>query len=178
MSPVPPPVTLILGGARSGKTGLAQRLALASGLRPVYLATAEAGDAEMAERIARHQALRDGRWISVEAPRALEAALRQWAVPAHYVLVDCLTLWLTNLLLAGEDPEAARARLLAALDSVGGPVALVSNEVGQGIVPLGELTRRFVDEAGLLHQAIAAQAARVVLVVAGLPLELKPGAAV
>lgn len=174
MVPARPPLTLVLGGARSGKSAFAARLALTSGLAPVYVATAEARDAEMAARIERHRRAREARWTTVEAPLALARALEDWASPDRFVVVDCLTLWLTNLLTQGHEAQAARDRLLAALAARRGPVALVSNEVGLGVVPLGELSRRFVDEAGFLHQATAAIADRVVLMVAGRPLELAP----
>ncbi|WP_199098872.1 bifunctional adenosylcobinamide kinase/adenosylcobinamide-phosphate guanylyltransferase [Dyella sp. ASV21] len=167
--------TLILGGARSGKSALAERLAHESGHPVTYIATAQAHDGEMAARIAHHRASRPAHWVSVEEPLALAAVLRAHARPGHCVLVDCLTLWLSNLL-GAEDPSLlARERdaLLAALPSLTGQVMLVSNEVGLGVVPMGELTRRFVDEAGRLHQALAASCERVVLVAAGLPLTLK-----
>lgn len=167
--------TLILGGARSGKSALAERLAKASGHEVVYIATAQAHDEEMAERIAHHRAQRPAHWRSVEEPLALADALREHARPGRCVLVDCLTLWLSNLLghadaarLAGE-----REALLLALPSLTGQVLLVSNEVGLGVVPMGELTRRFVDEAGRLHQSLAVQCERVLFVAAGLPLALK-----
>lgn len=165
---------LILGGARSGKSGFAQRQALASGLAVTYLATAQAGDAEMVERIARHRAERPAGWELVEEPLALAAALRLHATPNRCLLVDCLTLWLSNLLAAGDgrltDETTA---LLDALPALPGQVLLVSNEVGQGIVPANPLARRFRDEAGRLHQAIAGRCERVTLIVAGLPLTLK-----
>ncbi len=174
MSPARPLLTLVLGGARSGKSAFAARLAVASGLVPVYVATAEALDTEMASRIARHRRERGAHWLTIDAPRDLAGALATWATPDRFVVVDCLTLWLTNILTQGQDLPAARDQLLAALEGRRGAVALVSNEVGLGIVPLGELSRRFVDEAGLLHQAVAAIADRVVLMVAGRPLELGP----
>ena len=174
MMPARPPPTLVLGGARSGKSAFAARLALASGLAPVYVATAAALDAEMAARIERHRRERGAPWITVEAPDEVAAAIAVWSAPDRFVVVDCLTLWLTQLLTRGRDPAVAREGLLAALAERRGPVALVSNEVGLGIVPLGELSRRFVDEAGFLHQAVATIADRVVLLVAGRPLEVGP----
>lgn len=183
--------TLILGGARSGKSALAERLALASGKEVVYLATARAGDGEMSMRIARHRAQRPAQWRTVEEPLLLAASVRGECTPGRIVLVDCLTLWLTNLLLCGaaEVPEAGddhgqfapppgfgvqRAAFLELLEEgLPGELLLVSNEVGMGIVPMGALARRFADEAGLLNQAVAARAQRVVLVAAGLPLTLK-----
>ena len=161
--------TLILGGARSGKSALAERLAHESGHEVVYIATGQAHDEEMAARIAHHRASRPTHWQSVEEPLALAAALRAHARPGRCVLVDCLTLWLSNLLGAEDAGRLAeeRAALLDVLPSLTGQVLLVSNEVGLGVVPLGELTRRFVDEAGRLHQALAAQCDRVLFVAAG-----------
>ncbi len=165
---------LILGGARSGKSAFAQRRALASGLGVRYLATARAGDAEMAERIARHRAERPRDWGLIEEPLALAAALQAHAAPDRCLLVDCLTLWLSNLLAAGDARFHAETRaLLDTLPNLSGQVLLVSNEVGQGIVPANPLARRFRDEAGRLHQAVASRCDRVTFVVAGLPLTLK-----
>jgi adenosylcobinamide kinase/adenosylcobinamide-phosphate guanylyltransferase len=167
--------TLILGGARSGKSALAERLAMGSGHEVVYVATAQARDAEMAGRIAHHRSHRPASWQSVEEPLALAAALQAHARPGRCVLVDCLTLWLSNLL--GEEDaarfQAERDALIDVLPSLTGQVLLVSNEVGLGVVPLGELTRRFVDEAGRLHQALAGHCETVLFVAAGLPLALK-----
>ncbi len=167
--------TLILGGARSGKSRLAERLALDSGMSVTYIATAQAQDSEMAARIAEHRARRPAQWTSVEEPLALAAALRQHAAPGRCLLVDCLTLWLTNLLLQPDPATFAceRTALLAALPELPGKIVLVSNETGMGIVPLGELTRRYCDEAGWLHQELAARCDEVLLTVAGLPLTLK-----
>jgi adenosylcobinamide kinase/adenosylcobinamide-phosphate guanylyltransferase len=167
--------TLILGGARSGKSGFAERLAAQSGRTVTYLATAEAGDREMAARVAEHRLRRPPSWGLVEEPVGLAAALHAHAAEDRCLLVDCLTLWLSNLL-CSDDPDAlAREReaLLAVLPALPGEIILVSNEVGLGVVPMGELSRRFVDEAGWLHQAIAAQCDRVVFTAAGLPLVLK-----
>ena len=167
--------TFILGGMRSGKSRLAERLAHDSALPVTYIATAAAHDGEMAARIAHHRASRPAHWPTIEEPLALAAALTRHAAPGRLLLVDCLTLWLTNLLLA-DDPqrlERERAALLAALPGLPGELLMVSNETGMGIVPLGELTRRYCDEAGRLHQDIAAQCQRVVLTVAGLPHLLK-----
>lgn len=166
--------TLILGGARSGKSALAERLAAAYA-DVLYIATATPGDAEMAARIAAHRVRRPAQWALCEIPQALAATLQREARPARCLLVDCLTLWLSNLL-GDADPARwpqERAALLAVLDDLPGDLILVSNEVGQGVVPLGALTRRFVDEAGWLHQALAARCERVVFVVAGLPQWLK-----
>ncbi len=171
-----PPVTLVLGGAGSGKSRYAESLvegAIAAGGEGLYLATATAGDAEMAARIARHRARRGAGWATVEEPLALAATLAAEAGPGRAVLVDCLTLWLSNLVACGRDPEAATAALIDAFDGLGGPAVLVSNEVGMGIVPEGALPRAFRDQAGLLNQAVAARAERVVFVAAGLPLILK-----
>ena len=163
---------LILGGARSGKSALAERRAVESGLEVVYFATAAPGDEEMAQRIARHRARRPAHWRTVEVPLDLASALRAEAAAQRCLLVDCLTLWLTNLLL-GPGLEPQREDLLAALPALPGRVILVSNEVGWGIVPINELARRFADEQGRLNQAVASVCSRVTLVAAGLPLELK-----
>lgn len=167
--------TLILGGARSGKTRYAETLAQASGLAVTVVATATAQDEEMRTRIARHRAERPVHWHTVEEPLHLAACLRSHAAVDRCLIVDCLTLWLSNLLTADDAALLARERdaLLDALPALPGVLILVSNETGLGIVPLGELTRRYVDEAGRLHQALAARCARVVLTVAGLPLTLK-----
>ncbi|WJW75162.1 bifunctional adenosylcobinamide kinase/adenosylcobinamide-phosphate guanylyltransferase [Thiohalobacter sp. IOR34] len=173
---------LILGGARSGKSRWAEQCAAADGRTVCYVATAGAGDAEMAARIARHRAERPATWRTVEAPLALAETLAREAAADRCLLVDCLTLWLSNLLghdpaLAVDDPEACLAResqrLLSLLPTLPGRVILVSNEVGQGLVPADAASRRFRDEAGRLHQALATCCDRVTLVVAGLPLYLK-----
>jgi adenosylcobinamide kinase/adenosylcobinamide-phosphate guanylyltransferase len=172
--PVAPPlVDFVFGGARSGKTRLAQGRAEASGLAPVLIATATAGDGEMAERIARHRAERGDRWTTVEEPLELADALGRTAGPGVIVMVDCLTLWLSNTMFADRDPEAAGDALAARLGTLAGPVLLVSNEVGLGIVPDNALARRFRDLQGRLNQKIAAVASRVTFVAAGLPLVLK-----
>lgn len=164
----------IIGGARSGKSGFAQQRALASSLPVTYLATAQAGDAEMADRIARHRAERPAVWGLVEEPLALATALQTHAALDRCLLVDCLTLWLSNLLAAGDHRLSTETEaLLDVLPALPGRVLLVSNEVGQGIVPTNPLARRFRDEAGRLHQAVAGRCDRVTLVVAGLPLTLK-----
>lgn len=173
MSPALPAVTLILGGQRSGKSRHGEALAERQPGPCVYLATAEAGDAEMAERIRCHRQRRGRRWRTHEEPLDLVGALEACTGPDRAVLVDCLTLWLSNLLCAGRDAQAEGERLTAALPHLAGPVVLVSNEVGQGVVPEGALSRAFVDHAGRLHQAVAAVASAVVLLVAGLPLTLK-----
>jgi adenosylcobinamide kinase / adenosylcobinamide-phosphate guanylyltransferase len=146
---------------------------LASGLRPVYLATAQALDGEMAARIAHHRERRGAEWMVAEEPLELAEALGRAAGAGRAVLVDCLTLWLTNVMLAEREPGREADRLVEALAGLGGPAVLVSNEVGWGVVPANALARRFADEAGRLHQRIAAVADAVVLVAAGLPLRLK-----
>jgi len=173
-NPPLPRLTLVLGGARSGKSRHAEALVEGSGLACHYLATGAPGDAEMAARIAVHQTRRGGHWVLHEEPLALAATLVAVAAPDRAVLVDCLTLWLTNLMVAEHNLDAATADLLAGLEQTRGPVVFVSNEVGQGVVPMNAMARRFVDQAGGLHQRLAALADRVDLVTAGLPLTLKP----
>ena len=166
---------LILGGVRSGKSRLAEQHAQASGLPVTYLATATVQDDEMRVRIAHHQAQRPEHWQLVEEPLALASALQRYAAAGHCVLVDCLTLWLTNLLCTQNEVRLQQevSALLEALPGLPGHIILVSNETGMGIVPLGELTRRYCDEAGRLHQAVAQFCERVVLMVAGLPVVVK-----
>lgn len=164
-------IELILGGARSGKSRHAEQRALASGQAVTYVATAQALDDEMVARIARHRAERPAGWRTVEEPLTLADALVGAAAPDACLIVDCLTLWLSNVLLAGREEEIDR--LLAALPALPGTLILVSNEVGWGIVPENALARRFRDEQGRLNQNIAALAGRVTLVAAGLPLVLK-----
>jgi adenosylcobinamide kinase/adenosylcobinamide-phosphate guanylyltransferase len=168
--------TLVLGGARSGKSAFAQAAAEAeatrSGGRLAMIATAQAFDAEMAERIARHRQDRGPLWTTLEAPMDLTAALAGLGA-GDVVVVDCLTLWLSNLMLDERDLARAAADLVAAIRRFKGTLWLVSNEVGFGIVPDNALARRFRDEAGRLHQALAQAADSVVLVVAGLTLRLK-----
>ncbi|KTR04439.1 adenosylcobinamide kinase [Aureimonas ureilytica] len=167
-------VHFILGGARSGKSRLAEGLVLATGLAPVYIATGQAFDAEMEARIAEHQARRPSPWVTVDAPLDLAEAIAREAGEGRALLVDCLTLWLTNLMMAEADIEAEAKRLCDVLNGLPpGFVALVSNEVGLSIVPENALARRFRDEAGRLHQQIAALASKVTFVAAGLPLQLK-----
>ncbi len=165
-------LTLVIGGARSGKSRHAEALLAAAPGPWVYVATAEARDAEMAARIAEHRARRGAGWSTVEAPRDLAGALGILP-PEAAALVDCLTLWLSNAMLAEADLCAETDRLLGALAARQGPVWIVSNEVGQGVVPGNALARRFRDAAGLLNQRVAAVADRVDLVTAGLPLRLK-----
>lgn len=166
---------LILGGMRSGKSRLAEQHAQESGLPVTYLATATAQDDEMRQRIAHHQAQRPDHWRLVEEPIALAVALQRHAAADRCLLVDCLTLWLTNLLCLDEEARLRQEidALLGALPRLPGTIILVSNETGMGVVPLGELTRRYCDEAGRLHQALAQKCDKVILTVAGLPLVLK-----
>lgn len=166
---------LVLGGARSGKSRHAQAAAEAAGGELVFIATAQAFDDEMAARIARHRADRDSRWQTHEAPLDLPDAIRAADGDGTTVLVDCLTLWTSNLLLAGHDIPAATQALVAALEAAASRIVLVANEVGFGIVPDNALARAFRDAAGLLNQRVAAVATQVDLVVAGLPLRLKGG---
>lgn len=180
-------IELILGGARSGKSALAEKTARESGFRVTYLATAQAGDREMAERIHHHQARRPSEWGLVEEPLHLAEALRQHAATDRCLLVDCLTLWLSNLVFQGaaggqlERGEPLDCPLLRGelkslqetLPRLPGHIILVSNEVGLGVVPMGALSRFYVDENGRLNQAIAKIADQVTLVAAGLPLILK-----
>jgi adenosylcobinamide kinase/adenosylcobinamide-phosphate guanylyltransferase len=165
--------TLVLGGARSGKTAFAMAAARAAAARPVMIATGQAFDDEMRVRIARHQQDRGDGWVTIEAPLDLHGALAGLAADDAAV-IDCLTLWLSNLIHAQADIGAKAAELLAALAACPARVWLVSNEVGQGIVPDNALARRFGDEAGRLHQILAQAADEVFLIVAGLPLRLKP----
>jgi len=178
---------LILGGARCGKSALGEMRARESSLRVVYIATAEAQDAEMTRRIAHHRARRPAGWGLVEAPLQLADTLRQHAAPDTCLLVDCLTLWLSNLFFAGRAATQAEAEeavdcplldtqiqsLIDALPTLPGRILLVSNEVGWGIVPMQAVSRLFADQQGRLNQRIAAVCERVTLVAAGLPLELK-----
>ena len=166
---------LILGGARSGKSRLAETVAMNTGLEVTYIATSQPLDGEMQRRVELHRQRRPLQWKLIEEPLALAAALQEHARAEHCLLVDCLTLWLTNLLMHPDAQRLAHERqaLLDCLCGLPGQVIFVSNETGLGVVPMGELTRRYVDEAGLLHQALAERCERVVLTVAGLPLTLK-----
>jgi adenosyl cobinamide kinase/adenosyl cobinamide phosphate guanylyltransferase len=168
-----PRLTLILGGARSGKSREAEALVSASPPPWRYVATAQALDDEMAERIALHRGRRGEGWRTHEAPLDLAGTLRELARDLAPILVDCLTLWLSNLMLGDHDIGNAVAGLEAALDAACAPIVLVANEVGLGIVPENALARRFRDEAGRLNQRLAARADRVLLMVAGLRLEVK-----
>ncbi len=165
-------VWLVLGGARSGKTTRA--LAIAGQYQnPIYVATAEARDGEMQDRIARHRAERGPQWTTVEAPFDLCAALKAADGKRKAILVDCLTLWLSNLMEAGRSPEEEAQTLVATLSGLTAVVVLVSNEVGLGIVPDNALARAFRDAQGRLNQTVAAAADHVELIVAGLPLTIK-----
>jgi adenosylcobinamide kinase / adenosylcobinamide-phosphate guanylyltransferase len=165
---------LVLGGARSGKTGFAERLAMRAGDRPVYLATASTLDGEMRERVRTHQAQRSGRFTTIEEPIELTSAIIRAAKGNDVILVDCLTLWITNLLEANKDVAAAVEELTGTLGEVDvARVILVSNEVGLGIVPDNPLARSFRDLAGAAHQRLAEICDDVYFVVAGLPMVLK-----
>jgi adenosylcobinamide kinase / adenosylcobinamide-phosphate guanylyltransferase len=165
-----PRISLVLGGARSGKSAYAERLITALPPPWVYCATGEALDGEMRERIAHHRARRGPGWQTVEEPLKITTLIQSSTSP---VLVDCLTLWLTNLMLAQKDIEAETAKLLAALRVARPPIVFVSNEVGLGIVPDNALAREFRDHAGRLNQSMAAIASRAVFMIAGLPMVLK-----
>jgi len=171
-----PAVTLILGGARSGKSRHAEALVTGAAEAGTYIATAEPGDPEMAARIAHHRAGRGEFWRTVEEPLELPAAILTHADPDRPILVDCLTLWLSNLLGAGRVVEHEAEALCGALRDAAGPAVLVANEIGLGLVPETPLGREFRDAAGRLNQQVAAQAQRVVFVAAGLPLVLKGAA--
>jgi adenosylcobinamide kinase / adenosylcobinamide-phosphate guanylyltransferase len=168
-----PRLTLVLGGARSGKSRHAEALIEAASDSAIYLATAEPSDNEMRARIARHRARRGPRWTLLEEPLALASALARETRQGRPVMVDCLTLWLSNVMLARRDPDLDIDALLAALPRLGAPVVMVANEVGSGIVPENALARAFRDHAGRANREVAAVADHVVLVVAGLPLVLK-----
>jgi adenosylcobinamide kinase/adenosylcobinamide-phosphate guanylyltransferase len=166
---------LILGGARSGKSRLAEKLAADSGLAVTYIATSQALDGEMSSRIRQHRERRPADWGLIEEPIELARVLREQAGSERCLLVDCLTLWLTNLLMLDDEArlQGERQALLDCLPALPGRIIFVSNESGLGVVPMGELSRRYVDETGLLHQAIAERCQRVLFTVAGLPMLLK-----
>lgn len=166
-------MTLIIGGARSGKSRRAQQLAETSGAKLIFVATAEPFDDEMATRIAHHRGDRGDRWVTVEAPVDLPGALRRHAAPDTVLLLDCITVWLSNLMHHGLDVAKAADALLAALGQTAGNTVVVTNEVGLAIVPETPLARQFRDEAGRINQRLAAVADRVELVVAGLTIRLK-----
>jgi adenosylcobinamide kinase/adenosylcobinamide-phosphate guanylyltransferase len=165
-----PRLTLVLGGARSGKSRHAEELLAVAPPPWTYVATAEAFDDEMRERIAHHRGRRDERWRTLEAPLELAGTIRELTGPA---LIDCLTLWLSNVMLAGRDVANEKKLLLTALASARGPIVVVSNEVGLGLVPETPLGRAFRDAQGRLNQKVAAAADRVLFMAAGLPLSLK-----
>lgn len=167
-----PNLSLVLGGASSGKSAFAENLALMAGANPLYIATAQVFDDEMAQKVTRHRAMRGNGWTTIEEPLDMPKALGM-AGRGQPVLLDCATLWLTNVMLGDHDLTAHSAALLAGLRDCAGPVVVVSNEVGQGIVPDNPLARRFRNAQGRLNQDIAAQAGLVVAVMAGLPLVLK-----
>ena len=168
-----PRVSLVFGGARSGKSRWAENLAASGEGSPVYLATAEARDNEMRARIERHRARRGERWRTLEEPLDVQGVLMRESAPNQVILLDCLTLWLSNLMASERDIEKESERLLRCLDDPAGPIVIVSNEVGMGIVPMNELAREFRDHAGLLNQKVARRASLVVFMAAGLPLILK-----
>jgi adenosylcobinamide kinase/adenosylcobinamide-phosphate guanylyltransferase len=172
-APVLPRLTFVLGGARSGKSRYAEGLVMGCTPPWVYVATAQAYDDEMSARIAEHQNRRDRGWRTVEAPLDLPGAIAAHGNTGQAVLIDCLTLWLSNVMLAGQDLVAEQRRLVAALGNVDGPIVIVSNEVGFGIVPDNALARQFRDAQGRLNMQVAAIADRAVLIAAGLPLMLK-----
>ncbi|MBO0334165.1 bifunctional adenosylcobinamide kinase/adenosylcobinamide-phosphate guanylyltransferase [Sneathiella sp. CAU 1612] len=166
-------VTLILGGARSGKSHFAENLVKETGYPRLYLATAQAFDSEMENRIARHQEDRGNGWTTIEEPLNLCDALAKHSAKDRVILVDCLTLWLSNLMASGQPVEEEFKKLIARLQKLTGPVVLVSNEVGQGIVPDNALARAFRDHAGRLHQQVAEIAEEVYFITAGIPQKLK-----
>lgn len=168
-----PRVTLVLGGARSGKSRHAEAMVEEAAANGLYIATAAAGDGEMASRIRHHRERRGPFWTTVEEPLHLAHAIEAHALPGRPILVDCLTLWLSNLMLEGRAVEAETERLAATLAETTVPVVLVANEVGQGIVPENALARAFRDQAGRLNQRMAALADRVLMMVAGLPVTVK-----
>ena len=166
-------VTLVIGGARSGKSDYAESLAGDALSDPVYIATGTPSDVEMATRIQEHRARRGDRWRTVEEPLNLANVIASSAVLGRVILVDCLTLWLANLMAAKYDPATETGRLIRTLDAAAGPIILVANEVGLGMVPDNALAREFRDHAGRLNQAVAGVADRVIFVTAGLPMTLK-----
>lgn len=166
-------ISLVLGGARSGKSRFSENLALESGLLRHYVATSQIFDEEMRARITQHREQRGEGWVTHEEPLRLSEVLRDVAGPDRIVLVDCLTLWVTNLMMAEADVEGEGRALVESLVQLSGPVIFVSNEVGLGIVPENRMARAFRDHAGRLHQALAAAADEVFFIAAGLPLKMK-----
>lgn len=167
-----PPLSLVTGGAASGKSAFAERLVAGTGRHLVYVATAEAGDEEMRVKVLAHQARRGAGWTTVEAPLDLAPALLD-ADPQSALLIDCATMWLSNHLLAGSDLANEETRLLKALHAARAPVVVVTNEVGSGIVPASAAGRHFRNAQGRLNQSLAARADLVVAVISGLPLVLR-----
>lgn len=166
-------ITLVLGGARSGKSKYAENCAENSGLEPFYIATGRAYDDEMRARINIHQDRRGLNWTTVEEPLDLAGSLLKTASQNRFVLVDCLTLWVTNLMMAERDIEAETTRLLEVFPKLSGEIFFVSNEVGLGIVPDNRMAREFRDYAGFLHQRVAEKAREVYFMAAGLSLKMK-----
>lgn len=167
-----PKLTLVLGGAASGKSLFAENLVLQSGGDPIYVATAQSFDDEMAKKIARHRDMRGPGWTTIEEPLNIPSALAM-VKPGQPVLIDCATLWLTNVILGEHDVDAQSDDLVAAVSACVAPVVIVSNEVGQGVVPDNALSRKFRNAQGRLNQRLGAKADLVVAVMAGLPLVLK-----
>ena len=165
--------TFIIGGARSGKSVFAESLVLKSGHKPIYLATGRASDDEMAQRIEEHQSRRGEDWHTVEEPLALVDALTQASIEKRIILVDCLTLWITNLMMAEADVAREADALVGYLAEAPVPIVIVSNEVGQGVVPENKMARAFVDLSGLVHQRVAAACKHVYFVTSGIPQKLK-----
>ncbi|PCE25126.1 bifunctional adenosylcobinamide kinase/adenosylcobinamide-phosphate guanylyltransferase [Paraburkholderia acidicola] len=176
---ISPDLTFVLGGARSGKSAHAEQLASDSALPVTYIATARIADAEFAERVAHHRERRPAHWRLLEAPLDLAGAVTATDAPGQCILIDCLTLWLANLLCppdgtpASDDSAQRLAAFEHALAQAAGKIIIVSNEIGLGVVPLGAATRLYVDELGRLNQRIAALSSEVTMMVAGLPLTLK-----
>ncbi|SIS96837.1 bifunctional adenosylcobinamide kinase/adenosylcobinamide-phosphate guanylyltransferase [Neptunomonas antarctica] len=166
-------IRFIIGGARSGKSRYAEKLASDSRKKVVYVATAQAYDDEMKARIQHHKEQRPDAWQTFEEPIYISNVISNISFSSHCILIDCLTLWMTNLLCENQNIAASKKSLLDALSHTESDIILVSNETGMGVVPLGELTRRYCDEAGWLHQEIAAVADQVVLMVAGIPVVIK-----
>jgi len=166
-------IHFILGGARSGKTSYAESLAEQTAKPVIYLATAQAHDGEMHARISHHQRVRPSHWLTVEESLNIDQVISNKSYTSHCILVDCLTLWVTNILCAEQKISPYKTRFLSALDETQADVFIVSNETGMGVVPIGNLTRQFCDESGWLHQAVAEKADQVTLMVAGIPLSVK-----
>ena len=166
---------LILGGARSGKSHYAETLAMKSNKEVIYLATAKVLDNEISERVKQHRLDRLQHWQTIEEPIKLADTLRQWSSAERVILVDCLTMWVNNLLTENNPGLMKKEldKLISQLAEFAGTIIFVSNEVGMGIIPMGELSRLFVDETGRLHQRLAQQADQVILMVAGLPHQIK-----